>query len=214
MKTVRIISFLLSVILSLGLLCACNAQSSQTNQKESEAQSETAPAEKEGTSLLTGKGKPSNDKGSVGDSYIDLDGEEWGFYVKGENGWELLGYLEVDPAPLTMSDLNGTYALCYVVSNSRTYNIGDVFAGMTLSDSMIQAELHEGTGKLTINFSSLETTNITCTMEYDKFIMICENAINITGQPSSVYQLSIVRDGSIFLVLEVAGTYYYVKKIS
>ena len=49
-------------------------------------------------------------------------------------------------------------------------------------------------------------------MEYDKLIMICESAINITGQPLSVYELTIVQDGEIYVVLEAYGDYYYVKK--
>ena len=44
--------------------------------------------------------------------------------------------------------------------------------------------------------------------------MICENAINITGQSLSVYELTIVQDGEIYIVLEAYGDLYYVKKIN
>ena len=175
---------------------------------------------KDGASFLTGKGKPSNDLGKVGDSYLDLALYEWGFYIKGENGWELMGYIEAEPAPLTLSDLSGSYVLSHVISGSSTYNVGDVYAGMTLSSDMVQVELNGGVGHLTVNFGSLQATNITCTIEYDKLIMICENAINITGQPLSVYDLTIVRSGKyvedaeIYVVLEAYGDYYYVKKIN
>ena len=82
---------------------------------------------------------------------------------------------------------------------------------------MIQVQLNEGVGNLTVDFGSFGhpiSTNITCTIEYEKLIMVCENQINIAGQPSSVYELSIVRDGEIYTVLEAYGDYYYVKKIS
>ena len=185
-------------------------------------QGEPGTPGKDGASFLTGKGVPSDDLGKIGDSYLDLSLDEWGLYVKGENGWKLMGYIEAEPAPLTLSELNGTYALSHVVSDSVMYKIGDVFAGMTLSADMIQVELNEGVGPLTVNFGSLQQTNITCTIEYDRLIMICENAINITGQPSSVYELSIVQGGhgdyveygEIYVILEAYGDYYYVKKIS
>ena len=79
---------------------------------------------------------------------------------------------------------------------------------------MIQVELQDGVGSLAVNFFSPVSTNITCTIEYDRLIMICEDAINITGQPNSVYELSIVRDGEIYVVLEAYGDLYYVKKIN
>ena len=225
MKT-KIIAFLLVTILSLGLLCSCSQTGPQGPQGEAgpqgpqgEAgpqgpQGEPGPAGKDGASFFTGKGMPSNDLGKVGDSYLDLTSDEWGFYVKGENGWQLIGYIEADPAPLTLSDLSGSYVLSHVVSGSSTYNIGDIYAGMTLSADMVQVELNEGVGNLTVNFESVQTTNITCTIEYDKLIMICENAINITGQPLSVYELTIVQDGEIYVVLEAYGDLYYVKKIN
>ena len=66
----------------------------------------------------------------------------------------------------------------------------------------------------TPSLESVVNTNITCTIEYDKLIMICEDAIDITGQPNSVYELSIVKDGEIYVVLEAYGDLYYVKKIN
>lgn len=222
----KIISLLLVIISLTLLLCSCGDTVGPRGPKGPQGpqgiQGEPGPAGEDGASFLTGKGAPSNDLGKVGDSYLDLSLDEWGFYVKGENGWKLMGYIEAEPAPLTLSDLNGSYALSHVVSGSKMYNIGDVYAGMTLSGEMIQVELNEGVGHLTVNFESVQATNITCTIEYDKLIMICENAINITGQPSSVYELSIVQggrgdyvqDGEIYVILEAYGDYYYVKKIN
>lgn len=216
MKT-KIIAFLLVTILSLGLLCSCSQTGPQGPQGEAGPQGpqgEPGTPGKNGASFLTGKGEPSPDLGNIGDSYLDFSSDEWGLYVKGENGWRLMGYIEADPAPLTLSDLSGSYVLSHVVSGSRTYNIGDIYAGMTLSSDMIQVALNEGVGNLTVNFASVQTTNITCTIEYDKLIMICENAINLTGQPLSVYELNIVQDGEIYVVLEAYGDLYYVKKIN
>jgi hypothetical protein len=216
MKT-KIIAFLLVTILSLGLLCSCSQTGPQGPQGEAGPQGpqgEPGTPGKDGASFLTGKGEPSNDLGKIGDSYMNIDGDEWGFYVKGEDGWKLIGYIEAEPAPLTLSDLSGSYVLSHVVSGSSTYNIGDIYAGMTLSSDMIQVALNEGVGNLTVNFASVQTTNITCTIEYDKLIMICENAINLTGQPLSIYELTIVQDGEIYVVLEAYGDLYYVKKIN
>ena len=47
---------------------------------------------KDGCSLLTGHGEPVNEKGKVGDSYIDL--ETWDFFVKASNGWAKEGNLK------------------------------------------------------------------------------------------------------------------------
>ena len=216
MKKTKLISFLLSTIIFLGLLGACDGKTGPRGpQGEQGIQGEMGPAGKDGASFLTGKGSPAKDLGNVGDSYLDIEGEEWGFYIKGEDGWKLLGFLEAEPAPLVIDDLDGSYALSHVVSGSKTYNLGDEYLpGLTLSAEMIQVELHGGVGHLTVNFTSVESTNITCTIEYDKLIMICENALNITGQPTSVYELSVVKDGGIYVVLEAYGDYYYVKKMN
>lgn len=210
MKFLKLLSVIMSLVI---LLCSCGASGSK---------GESGSADKDGASFFTGKGAPSSTLGEVGDSYLDLTLDEWGFYVKEENGWKLMGYIEVEPAPLTISELNGTYVLSHVVSDQRVYNIGDVYAGMTLSRDMIHVELNEGVGNLAVNFGSLQATNITCTIEYDNLIMICENAINLTGEPGSVYELSIVQggggdyveDGQTYVVLEAYGDYYYVKKIN
>ena len=227
MRKIKLISCLLSAIILLCLLCSCagtagpqgpqGPQGEQGIQGEQGPQGPQGPQGEAGPSFLTGNGQPSNDLGKTGDSYLDLANDEWGFYIKNEDGWKLLGYLEVEPAPLTLSDLNGSYALSYIVSGSSVYEIGDVYNGMTLSSNMIQVQLNEGVGNLTVDFGSFGhpiSTNITCSIEYEKLIMICENQINIAGQPSSVYELSIVRDGGIYTVLEAYGDYYYVKKIS
>lgn len=212
---------MLTFVLLLVSLCSCGQTGPQGKTGPQGIQGERGPAGKDGSSFLTGKGKPSNDLGNIGDSYMDLNGDEWGFYIKDENGWKLIGYLEAEPAPLTLNDLNGSYTLSHVVSDTKTYNIGDVYSGMTLSSDMIKVELNNGVGNLTVNFTSLQKTNITCTIEYDKLIMICENSINITGRPLSVYELNIVQGGEgdyeygeIYVILEAYGDYYFVKKIN
>ena len=214
---IRFIALLLSSVLLLGLLCSCGQTGPQGIQGDPGPQGprgEAGPAGKDGSSFLTGTGQPSSELGKIGDSYLDVSDEEWGFYIKNEDGWKLLGYIEAKPAPLTLNDLNGSYCLCHVVSGSNRYEIGDEYAGLTLSSDMIQVELQDGVGSLAVNFFSPVSTNITCTIEYDRLIMICEDAINITGQPNSVYELSIVRDGEIYVVLEAYGDLYYVKKIN
>lgn len=200
----KFLSLLLAILSLSILLYSCGGGTGP--------QGEQGPAGKDGASFLTGKGVPSNGLGNIGDSYLDLSEGKFGFYVKEESGWKLMGYIEMDPPPITISDLNGSYTLSHVVSGSKVYNIGDTYAGFTLSADMIQVELNEGVGRLAVNFGALQVSDITCTIEYEKLILICENAINITGQPSSLYELSIVQDGEIYVVLEAYGDYYYVKK--
>ena len=223
MRKTKLFIGLFALVLSLCMLCSCTQmgltgpqgiQGPQGEQGIQGPQGEQGPAGKDGASFLTGKGEPSNELGKIGDSYLNVDGEEWGFYIKGEGGWQLLGYLEAELPPLSLSDLNGSYVFSHIVAGSITYNIGDTFYGMTLSSDMIVANLTDGVGDLSVNFSMLEFTNITCTMEYDMLIMICEHALHIGSQPSSVYELYIVRDGDIYLVLEANDMQYYVKKVS
>jgi hypothetical protein len=47
---------------------------------------------KDGTAVLTGHGSPLSDAGKIGDSYIDLD--NWDYYVKTSEGWELSGNIK------------------------------------------------------------------------------------------------------------------------
>ena len=51
---------------------------------------------KDGTSLLTGDGIPSNDIGINGDSYVDLS--SWDFYIKVNGEWILKGNIRSDSA--------------------------------------------------------------------------------------------------------------------
>jgi len=64
---------------------------------------------KDGLSLLTGHGAPSEEKGKTGDSYIDLD--SWDFYVKGTEGWARQGNLknpDVEVFTVKWLDYDGT----------------------------------------------------------------------------------------------------------
>lgn len=61
----------------------------KTNTK---TQGEQGEPGKDGTSLLTGHGCPSNSSGKEGDSYIDLD--TWNFYVKKSETWNYEGNIK------------------------------------------------------------------------------------------------------------------------
>ena len=218
MRISKVIALLLCMLIFVGLLCSCTGetgpQGPQGETGPQGPQGETGPAGKDGASFLTGKGQPSNELGEIGDSYLDLEGGEWGFYLKGEDGWELLGHIEVELPPPTLSDLNGSYVLSHIVTNTRTYHIGDEYYGLILSPDMIKAELNDGVGTLWVDFFNVASTNINCTIESGKLIMVCEDEINMTGDPASLYELSIVRDGETYLMLEWDGWHFYVKKIS
>ena len=221
MKKIKFFSCLLSSIISLGLLCSCSGTAGpQGPQGIQGPQGEQGPAGKDGSSFLTGKGQPANDLGNIGDSYLNIDGEEWGFYIKDNDGWKLLGFIETEPAPPTLSDFNGSYELSHVVvinldKTKTTYNIGDNFYGMTLTSNMIQAQVKDGTGVMSYNFGQANAiTNITYTIEKDKFIMLCEEAVDVylNGNPQNRFELSIVQDGETYLVLTSDNFSYFVKK--
>lgn len=61
---------------------------------ETGPQGEKGDSGKDGSSVLLGKGKPSSDLGSIGDSYIDTD--TFDFYSKDGNGWKKTGNLKGD----------------------------------------------------------------------------------------------------------------------
>ena len=224
MRKSKIIAFLLSIIISLGLLCSCTG-----NIGPQGPQGETGHTGKDGASFLTGNGEPSNKLGKVGDSYLDITGDDlWGFYIKDENGWKLVGYILGQPAPLTFSDFNGSYECSHAVveewdsttqalQNVR-YNIGEDCHGLTLHANMLKMEIQDGVGTMSydIRESICGDTNITYTVEDDKFIMVCEDeVIAPDGNLQHRFEFSIVQDGGeIYLVLKSGLFSYYVKKVS
>ena len=70
------VMLLMVIVLTTTVLLACTEEETGVN----------------GTSVLTGNGVPQNDKGVIGDSYIDLD--SWNFYVKANDGWTLEGNIK------------------------------------------------------------------------------------------------------------------------
>ena len=242
MKKMKLFVGLLAVVLSLCMLCSCaqgpqgeqgiqgpqgeqGIQGEQGPQGIQGPQGEQGPAGENGPSFLTGKGEPAETLGKVGDSYLDTDGEEWGFYINGEDGWELLGCIEAELAPPATIDFNGSYALSYIVAESwtgaiTTYSLGDDFFGLTLSRDAITAEISDGTGVMSYNFgNSVASTNITYTVLGSLFIMNCETAVDLfaDGNLQSKFPLTVVQDGETYLVLEASNGYfnfsYYVKKV-
>lgn len=73
------------------LLSACNFMPGMNNNKSSEEP--FVPVEnKNGSGLLTGYGRPSNDYGNEGDLYLDLS--TYMLYIKSANGWQENGSLK------------------------------------------------------------------------------------------------------------------------
>ncbi len=145
------------------------------------------------------------------------------FYWAGE--WEY--DTEGNPAPITDTDdeMNGTYGLSHIVAESisngteNTYRVGEYFFGMLLSSNTITPVLNNGTGTLSYTFGSTVSTNITYEVVDDKFIMVCEDAVDLfnDGNPQSRYELLIEEiDGETYFILKASnGVYnfsYYVVK--
>ena len=89
-----------------GVDTGAKAQGDKGESGEEGSQGENG---KDGSSLLTGNGKPANDLGKIGDSYIDL--ESWNYYVKTSDGWVLQGNIKGEDGKDVSSDHNGTEGL-------------------------------------------------------------------------------------------------------
>ena len=85
----------------------------------------------------------------------------------------------------TNDPLNGEYGLHHIVverissGEKNTYNVGDTYLGLVMSNSTISVELNNGSGTMTYDFGSVISTNITYEIVDDKFIMICDDAVDI-----------------------------------
>ena len=121
MKKIKLISCLLSAILSFAMLCSCDGkagpqgpQGEQGIQGIQGPQGEQGEPGKDGASFLTGKGQPANDLGNIGDSYLDLD--TWNFYIKNENNWTFVGNIKGETTPTPLNDYNGAYGLSHITT--------------------------------------------------------------------------------------------------
>ena len=125
--------------------------------------------------------------------------------------------------PVEADELNGEYGLSHIVvtniSNGqvRTYREGDSYYGMLLSFQTISVTLNNGTGTMSYSFERTVTTNITYEKIDNKFIMICEDAVDLfnNGNPQTRFELLIEElDGKVCFVLTASGVYdvfsYYV----
>jgi hypothetical protein len=122
----------------------------------------------------------------------------------------------------TIDVLNGEYGLHHIVvekmssGEKSTYNIGDTYLGLVMSSSTISIVLNNGSGTMTYDFGSVISTNITYEVVDDKFIMTCEDAVDILyGYPEHRYEVDIDEiDGNVCFVLTVSSAYsvytYYV----
>ena len=125
--------------------------------------------------------------------------------------------------PIEDDELNGEYGLSHIVvkniSNGsiRTYRVGDSYYGMLLSFQTIGVNLYNGAGVMSYAFERTVTTNITYEKIDNRFIMICEDPVDVlnTGNPQTRYELAIEElDGKVCFVLTATGVYdifsYYV----
>jgi hypothetical protein len=244
MKKLRFFTLILSLIMLLCMLCSCTQegpQGEQGIQGIQGQQGETGASGKsayeiwldegfesteldflnwlkgeQGPSFLTGKGQPSNDLGKIGDSYLDIGSSyEWGFYIKGEDSWELLGYIEAELPPLSLSDLNGTYALSHVLVENDIFELGHNCFGRELTSDLVQVEIKDGQGYFSHKLGQGSATDITYTIEGDKLIMSCKDAVeDYDGGMKYKFEFSIVQDGEIYIVYGTPYGYMYAKKVA
>ena len=135
------------------------------------------------------------------------------------------GTQDEDDKDASIDEMNGIYGLYRIVKENISsgekdvYNVGDNYYGMLLSTNTISVTLNNGTGVMSYAFESSVTTNITYEVIDDKFIMICEDAVDLfnDGNPQYRYELLIEEhDGKICFVLNASNKYsnfsYYVIK--
>ena len=91
MKLRKAIGLMLLFTASLSGLGSCSMTGPQGSQGEQGIQGQPG---KDGSSLLTGNGKPDSNLGKNGDSYIDLD--TWNYYIKTNAGWVLQGNIKAN----------------------------------------------------------------------------------------------------------------------
>ena len=119
--------------------------------------------------------------------------------------------------------LNGEYGLNPIVVENissgvkATYNVGETYNGMLLTSDTISVVLNNGSGTMSYSFERSVTTNITYEVIDDKFIMICEDAVDLfnDGNPQNRYELLMEEiDGKMCFVLTASNIYsifsYYV----
>ena len=213
MKKTKIITCLLSLMLSLGLFCSCEGKTGP--------QGEQGPAGKDGSSFLTGKGQPANDLGNIGDSYLNIDGEEWGFYIKEEDGWKLLGFIETEPAPPDLSYLDGLYVLSHMIGeNDEKYEIGDTFfidfeVPIELSNDMFQIQLENGIGTFTMSHAGeTRIQNILSTaVEGNEIIITYEHPV-VTGTTAHINISYQTIGNETYISFMFASGTAYLKKIA
>ena len=117
----------------------------------------------------------------------------------------------------------GEYGLHHIVveniSNGQkeTYQLGEYYYGMLLSSNTISVTISQGAGVMSYVFEQSITTDITYEVQGDKFIMTCQDAVDLfnDGNPQYRYELSIEEiDNKICFVLTATGKYnifsYYV----
>ena len=161
-------------------------------------------------------------------SIEEIDGKAY-YVLNASNGFYNFSYYVVksdneDEKEVSTPDdvLNGEYGLHHIVvekflsGEKSTYNIGDTYLGLVMSNSTISVILNNGSGTLTYDFGSVITTNITYEVVNDKFIMTCEDPVDILyGHPENRYEMVIDEiDGKVCFVLTVSSAYsiytYYV----
>jgi hypothetical protein len=118
------------------------------------------------------------------------------------------------------SGLRGQYGLSHITAEwiqtgeVREYDIGDFYFGTVLSPDTISVTLNDTTGFMSYNFGQLVATNITYEIIDGKFIMHCEDAVDLynNGNAQKELELSIVEmDGKTCFVLEASNGYYNFK---
>lgn len=160
--------------------------------------------------ILCSCGDEQGSNASQGEQNIQSDNNDTG--IQGE-----------EEEKTSIDEMNGVYGLYRIVvenissGEKDVYNVGDNYYGMMLSTDTISVTLNNGTGVMSYVFESTVTTNITYEVIDDKFIMICEDAVDLfnDGNAQHRYELLIEEhDGKICFVLNASSKYsnfsYYV----
>ena len=151
--------------------------------------------------------------------YEPYNQETFTFIKKSENAGGVEDKTDKDET----DELNGEYGLHHIIvenitsGDKRMYNVGDTYYGMLLSADTIHVVLNNRSGVMSYTFESSVTTNIIYDIVDGKFIMTCDDAVDLFNDGNLQYRYEMIIeeiDNKVCFVLTASNGYsifsYYV----
>ena len=117
------------------------------------------------------------------------------------------------------SEYNGSYVLSHIITesitsgNKITYNIGDRYFGVILTQNFITAEINNGAGQMTFTNKETKSHDFTYIVLKDKIVINCEEGIDLFGKGDKLTKLDIlleqVGENKYFVLNASNGVYNF-----